>query len=311
MNRDIENYLSELKKELSGCDRATIQDALADAEEHLQTALDSAVSDEPNFDESRVMASIIEQYGPPAEIAAAYRETEAMDLAALPSAAGPETEQAGTPAEIKGEPQTRSPLGIFFGVVVQPRAWAAFFYLMISMATGIFYFSWVTTGISVSLGMMFLVIGLPLVGLFILSIRWLSLLEGRIVEALLGVRMPRRPVFRARNRGWWAYFKNTVKDERTWLSIIYMLVLMPLGIFYFCLFITFISLAGMGIAIPVAQIVFNTAFFNINGLDYFVVGWALPLAVIGGLLLLVALLHLAKALGHLHGQLARALLVRV
>ncbi len=33
MIQSIDNYLAQLKKELSGCDRATIQDALSDAEE--------------------------------------------------------------------------------------------------------------------------------------------------------------------------------------------------------------------------------------------------------------------------------------
>ena len=42
MINSIEQYLAELKKELAGSDRATIQDALSDAEEYLRTALNSA-----------------------------------------------------------------------------------------------------------------------------------------------------------------------------------------------------------------------------------------------------------------------------
>ncbi|GAJ23300.1 unnamed protein product, partial [marine sediment metagenome] len=38
--------MAELKKELSGCDRATIQDALSDAEEYLRTALSSAMAND-------------------------------------------------------------------------------------------------------------------------------------------------------------------------------------------------------------------------------------------------------------------------
>ena len=36
----IKTYLSDLKNALKGADRATVQDALADAEEHLRTALE-------------------------------------------------------------------------------------------------------------------------------------------------------------------------------------------------------------------------------------------------------------------------------
>ena len=38
----IRIYLQDLKAALKGADKATVQDALADAEEHLRTALESA-----------------------------------------------------------------------------------------------------------------------------------------------------------------------------------------------------------------------------------------------------------------------------
>ena len=41
MINSIEEYLRQLKKEMSGCDRATIQDALSDSEEYLRNALES------------------------------------------------------------------------------------------------------------------------------------------------------------------------------------------------------------------------------------------------------------------------------
>jgi uncharacterized membrane protein len=45
MINSIEEYLKELRKEMAGSDRATVQDALSDAEEYLRTALDNAVSE--------------------------------------------------------------------------------------------------------------------------------------------------------------------------------------------------------------------------------------------------------------------------
>ena len=75
MIQSIEQYLSLLKKELSGCDRATIQDALSDTEEHLTMALNSAMSDS-GIPESDALAQVIEKYGMPEEIARAYRENE-------------------------------------------------------------------------------------------------------------------------------------------------------------------------------------------------------------------------------------------
>src|SRR3546814_7876897 len=83
-------------------------------------------------------------------------------------------------------------LGRFFGIAADPHAYAALFYMVLSPATGVFYFAWVVTGTSMSAGFAMLIIGIPFVILFLGSIRMLSLLEGRIVEVMLGERMPRR-----------------------------------------------------------------------------------------------------------------------
>ena len=71
----------------------------------------------------------------------------------------------------------------FFGVFADFRVWGAFLYLLFSLATGILYFTWVVTGISLSAGLLVLIIGLPFTCLFILSVRGIGLVEGRIVEA--------------------------------------------------------------------------------------------------------------------------------
>ena len=48
-----------------------------------------------------------------------------------------------------------------------------------------------------SAGLAVLIIGIPFVILFFGSVRVLSLVEGRIVEVMLGERMPRRPLYNA------------------------------------------------------------------------------------------------------------------
>ncbi|MDD5703257.1 MAG: hypothetical protein PHU23_14565, partial [Dehalococcoidales bacterium] len=85
MIQSIEQYLSLLKKELSGCDRATIQDALSDTEEHLRMSLDSTMSG-GNIPESDALTQVIEKYGMPEEVAKAYREIENRIAPALSQA---------------------------------------------------------------------------------------------------------------------------------------------------------------------------------------------------------------------------------
>jgi len=304
MIQSIDNYLAQLKKELSGCDRATIQDALSDAEEYLRASLSSATANDATISEADALSQIIERYGMPEEVATAYREIEHRITPALAQPSYPDE-----PEEAKKEKDERPLLSRFFGVFADFRVWGAFLYLLFSLATGILYFTWVVTGISLSAGLLVLIIGLPFTGLFILSVRGIGLVEGRIVEALLGIRMPRRPQFHRRNMGLWARFKNIILDKHTWLSIAYMILQLPLGTIYFSVFITLIALSLSGIAMPILQLVFDVP-VNINGGSYYLAGWMLPLAVVAGILLATLTMHLAKYVGRMHGTLAKALLVR-
>jgi len=302
MIQNIEQYLSLLKRELSGCDRATVQDALSDTEGHLSMALNSTMSD--GIPESDALAQVIEKYGMPEEVAKAYREIEHRLAPAL-SRAG----YVDEPEKTEGKDE-RPFLRRFFGVFADSRAWGACLYLLFSLATGIVYFTWAVTGISLSAGLMVLIIGLPFAGLFILSVRGIGLVEGLIVEALLGIRMPRRPLFYRKNMGWWQNFKAMVSDKHTWLSLVYMILQLPLGIIYFTVLVTLVAVSLYGIALPILQLGFDLPVSYVNGVTYYLVTWMLPLTVIAGILLATLTMHLAKHLGRLHGTLAKALLVK-
>src|SRR5689334_2818868 len=179
--RTIREYLDQLRAALGGADPALIQDALYDAEDHLRSEL----AENPGKSEAEVLAKIANSYGAPEEVAAIYVDKEQV------------VQQALRPPP---PPPRRSALGRFFGVAADPRAYAALFYMLLSLATGIFYFTWAVTGLSLSAGLLVLIIGIPFIVLFLSSVRVLSLVEGRIVEVMLGERMPRRPVYAEKNQ---------------------------------------------------------------------------------------------------------------
>ena len=197
----------------------------------------------------------------------------------------------------------------FFGVVTEPKAWAAGLFMLFSLATGIFYFTWAVTGISLSASLLILVIGIPLAGVFLLSIRGLALMEGRLVEALLGVRMPRRPLFSNKELSLWGRLKYLVTDRYTWTAMVYMLLMLPLGIIYFTLFVTLLALSLSLIARPILEYGFGIPAFTFN-FDYYTPAWLMPFSVIGGILLGVVSLHLFKLIGKMHGNFAKSMLVR-
>ena len=90
-------------------------------------------------------------------------------------------------------PPRKSLLGRFFGVAADPRTYGALLYMLLALPIGILYFTWAVTGVSLSAGLAILIIGVPFFVLFMGSVYALSLMEGRLVEVLLGQRMPRRP----------------------------------------------------------------------------------------------------------------------
>jgi uncharacterized membrane protein len=289
----IPAYLEQLRSALAGADPALVQDALYDAEEYLRSEL----AENPGKSESEVITSVAGNYGAPEEVADIYRDTEVKVQTALrPPAPAPR----------------RSALGRFFGVVADPRTYGALFYMLLALATGIFYFTWVVTGVSMSAGLAVLIIGIPFVILYFGSVRLLSLVEGRIVEVMLGERMPRRPLYSERGKPWLQRIAAMFTDPRTWSTQLYFLLMMPLGIAYFTIVVTGMATSIALIVLPVSLVLgFNGNLF-VDG--YQVVEqfnwWEWVAAVVGGVLLLFATLHLARGIGRLHGLFAKHLLVK-
>ncbi|HEV2623277.1 MAG TPA: sensor domain-containing protein [Frateuria sp.] len=299
--RTINQYLDQLREALRGADPALVQDALYDAEEHLRAEL----AEQPGRGEADMLAHVVGSYGAPDEVAELYRDQEIRIQRAL---------------RPPPPPKRRSLAGRFFGVAADPRTYGALFYMVLALATGIFYFTWAVTGISLSAGLSVLIVGLPFIVLFFGSVRVLSLVEGRIVEAMLGARMPRRPPYPTQGLTLMKRIGAMFTDARTWSTLLYMLLMLPLGIVYFTLAVTLVALAAGFIGAPIAWAFaprwMSDAYVNGQpmidwGFGQHMPGWgdAIVLCVLG-VLLLFATLHLARGLGRMHGHLARHLLVR-
>ncbi len=292
MFKTIEEYLEALKTEMKDADPALIQDAQADAREHLSTALEVAREANPELNGTDTLQKLIEEYGTPEETASAYGEVERR-----------------TSPVLKQTAKSGSAWGRFFGVYADPRAWGALLYMFIAFITGVFYFTWAVTGISLSISFLIFIFGFPLALLFLLSVRGLALLEGRLVEALLGVRMPRRPIFSHQDMKWLERLKALITDKHTWLFILYMIIQFVLGTVYFTVIVVVLSFSVAFISIPILQEVFQQgAMFN-NGIRYTFPDWTYPLWVLGGFLLWTTFMNIARGVGRLHGRMAKAMLV--
>lgn len=291
----IEDYLKELKKELKGADSALVQDALYDAEEYLRTSLLQLREENPESTDHELLGRIIEKYGSPEETARQYLEMEERIL----------------PVYSVDSPEKRpSILKRIFGVLIDPGAYASFLFLIFSLATGVIYFSWAVTGLSLSAGLIILIFGIPFFGLFLLSIQGLALVEGRVVEAMTGVRMPRRPIFQRRDLSAWEKFKHLAGSGSTWKSIIYMIIKLPMGIFSFTVAVTLFS-ASLGILVsPALQVWFDVPLMTFGETEVYTELWLTPFHLVIGIALLIGTLHLCRGMAKLYALTARTLLVR-
>lgn len=285
----IEAYVAELKAAFSGADPALVQDAVYDAEEYLRSAAAE------NGGSAEAVAGAIDAYGTPVEIASAYRETERTV-----------TEALRRPAPVPSS----NAFARFFGIIADPSAWGALAYMLLSLATGVLYFTVVVTGMSLSAGLMILIIGLPVALLFIGAVRAISLAEGRIVEGLLGQRMPRRPRYVVIADGtFWGRLKGWLSDYRTWTTMLYMLLMLPLGIAYFTVVVTALALSLATFAVPILQWAAHTPIIRIGEWGYLIEPWGAPFFFAAGILGFFATMWLAKGVGYLHGMFAKVMLV--
>jgi uncharacterized membrane protein len=301
--RSIDEYLRQLREAFSGEDPALVQDALYDAEEYLR----AEVAAHPGKSEGDVLELIATTYGAPDEVAVAYRDTEAKVKAALQP---PRPNAAESPSVMRR----------FFGIFSDVRAYTSLFYMFLAFATGIVYFVFAVTGLSMSVGFAVLIIGIPFFLAFIGISRVISLGEGRLLEALTGERMPRRPVHPGPKRSWWERIVDMLKDARTWTTLAYFVLMLPLGIAYFVFALVGLTVGASFVAAPFIEGAHWLGWLDFNGgivfNDVHIVQEAGFLGVLGlllmlvvGVLILTALMHAARGIGRVHARVAKALLV--
>jgi hypothetical protein len=292
MSDAIRDYLDTLRRALAGSDPATVQDALADAEDHLRSAV-AQLREAEGLDDGAAAARALDEYGAAAEVASAYRAYERLSAPRFPSAS---REGAGM-------------LLRFFGSLWDPRAWSALLFLLISLVTGIVFFYWFALSISLSLVFLLFIFGAPLAVLMLWASRGLLVVEGRMVEGMLGIRMPRRsPVRKKKGIGYrelWAL----LKDGHTWRALFYLLLKLPIGIVSFAILMVLLGYSLEMMAAPILIPIFDLPIVTTGRHVWYAPDWLLPLLFIAGFLDLVVTLHICKGLGRLQGRMARRFLL--
>jgi hypothetical protein len=193
--------------------------------------------------------------------------------------------------------------------------------MLLTLATGVAYFTVAVVGLSLSAGLAVLIIGVPFFLAFIAVARVIALGEGRLLEAITGERMPRRPVHPGPPANWGTRILEMLKDVRTWTTLCYLLLMLPLGIFYFTVAVTVLAVSAALIATPCVVLADYLGWVRADVWDHVHLGndalWSVAHPVLSGILcvvfgvaLLTLFMHAARALIRGHALLAKSLLVK-
>ncbi len=135
-----------------------------------------------------------------------------------------------------------SPATGFLEIALSPRAYGALAYQIVGLPLGIAAFTWVTVGLSLSLGLSVIGIGFILGLAFLMTSRAMAVGQGRLVAYIADREAPAAlPIPDA--QGFWPRLGALLKDPASWGAQAYLLLRMPLGILGFTLLITLLSLS--------------------------------------------------------------------
>lgn len=344
MSDRIEAYLGELARAGYGLDSAVVHDILADAEDHLRNAVRDGMSVE----------AAIEAFGRPEDVVRGYVQAESRGRVVPPPVEAPASPRlqaatafAGSGAGVATAPPPleapvpRGPTVIelpparkpwlarlpLIGIWFDCHAWGSLLFFILGIAPAIVYFTVLVTGISVGVGSVPIVVGLPLLVLMLGMARAMALFHGQLIEKMTGVRMPRRyaaPPVRPEN-SFWRRIKLWLTDGRSWLSAALLVGNLPVAAFLFGLFLSLAVVAIVTVAWPIAQMCGASSLVSVGtnqSVDFLF--WRLTpdaagnvripddaavLALGAGIVMVTLTLYLARAVGWLYAQAAKAIQV--
>ena len=128
--------------------------------------------------------------------------------------------------------------------------------------------------------------------------------------------MPRRlPPATAADETLKTQIRDALLDVRTWSTMFYLALMLPLGIAYFTIAVTGIALS-LGLSLgSLWSLITGRSDFQMSDVPWlehlFHTAPGLILLLIVGVLLFFVVLHIARGIGWLHGRLAELLLVRL
>jgi len=184
--------------------------------------------------------------------------------------------------------------------------WFALVHLLLNLPLGVFYFAALAVGLSLGIGLLMTVTGVPiLIGVAAVT-RGMSNFERARLNAFLGTSLQPSTYPVPIEAGWLSRLSTIAKDAATWRDLLFLLLRLPIGLFTFTAMVTVWSVS---VSLLLSPVFYSLGLFQIN-VGYWVFdgpGAMLVSTGVGALLLVVAI-GVTHGLAKLESVLAAALL---
>ncbi|MFT4922816.1 MAG: hypothetical protein ACI8XM_002035 [Haloarculaceae archaeon] len=195
------------------------------------------------------------------------------------------------------------------GVVADGQTYKNLLYLFLAFPLGLLYYVVLMIGFSLGVGLSILVVGLGILFVTVVGLRWIASFERRLANALLGTDIATPDDVERADEGLVEAAKSYLGAPSTWRGLGFVVLKFWIGILSFVLLVTFLGTAVELLLLPL----FPDGVLNIQ-----VMGWEIAptvqsvthqaVAVPAGAVLGLFALHILNAFAGANASIATALL---
>jgi len=194
----------------------------------------------------------------------------------------------------------------FFSVIGKGQTYLNMLSLLLSFPLGIFYFVILVTGISLGFGLLFTLVGIPILIAMLFVMKGFASVE-RTLATIIEIRITTK---KRKAKKPWQRLKEHLADPLTWKELAYLFIKFPLGILSFVLLVTLISTSIGLLGAPVLYSLTQAGIITCSPENFCIPNSYLTATLFSiiGILLFFVSLHIFNGLARVSGILAKAML---
>lgn len=153
----------------------------------------------------------------------------------------------------------------FFDVITEKQTYLNTLYLMLYFPLGIFYFAYLAGGFALGMGLVPVFVGIPVLYLFAVSLRYIMGFERKMAALFLGVKLAEKPETSIKGIGILRGFRETFFSKELWKAVFYLFSKFFIGamVMTLCVSLTLLSLGLIAAPVLYKAVEFS---LNLNGI---------------------------------------------